>query len=295
MPCQEATPAWRPANGGPLHWSRPISGHAGVDYYKVYIPCGTCILCRNEQARQWAVRITHEAQQHKENSFITLTYEDEQLPQWGSLDYSHLREMWDRLRSARRRKALPRLRYYAVGEYGDQTLRPHYHACIFGEGFTEGRKILRTTPTTLWTSPELEEAWGHGQVSVGILNFATARYTASYVTKKLRAKQQYVRVDEETGELIPLEQPRAFMSRNIAKNWWGEFHHQVIAHDQVVINGETQKPPKAYDRWLFERSETASEIQKTVRIENSKSQTKEQTHARARNAHAHAENKSKTL
>jgi len=292
MPCEDSRTAWRPANGGPLAFDLPRNGRG---YTAIQVPCGTCILCQNEKARQWAVRITHEAQKYEENAFITLTYTDEKIPPHGSLDYRHLREMWDRLRAARRRAGKNPLRYYAVGEYGDKTLRPHYHACVFGDGFTEGRKILRAAPSTLWTSPELEHAWGHGQVSVGILNFATARYTASYVTKKLRSKQQYVRVDEETGELIPLEQPRAFMSRNIAKDWWKDNRHYVSAHDQVVIDGTEQKPPKAYDRWLLERSELALEMIKDRRRERAKPQSRIQTHARARNAHAHAKSKSKTF
>jgi len=290
MPCEHPNAMYRPTNGGPMTFARPPGGQAGVDYHKFNVPCGTCILCRGEQARQWAVRITHEAQQHEENSFLTLTYNNQNIPPHGGLRYADLVKFWKRLR-----KTYGKLRYYAVGEYGDKSLRPHYHACLFGHSFSANRIVIRETPSLLWTTVELQEAWGLGNVSVGALNFATARYTASYVTKKLRSKQKYVRTDEETGELIALEQPRAFMSRNIGKDWWNEYVHQVTAHDQVVIDGTPQKPPKAYDKWLLQRSETASEIMKTVRIEKSKELTPEQTHARARSAHARAKSKSKSI
>lgn len=241
------------------------------------VPCGTCLLCREEQARQTAVRIYHEATRYADNSFLTLTYNDQHIPPHGSLRYEDLVKFWKRLRrlverrSKKDRAILPKLRYYAVGEYGDRTLRPHYHACVFGHAFLSERIILRTVPTLLWTTPLLIEAWGLGNISVGDLNFATARYTAQYICKKLRAKQQYVRTDKETGELIALEQPRAFMSKNIGKEWWKEWHQQQIDHDMVVIGGTPQKPPKAYDKWL---SEAAPKTMEKIKEERRKAAIK---------------------
>lgn len=285
-------------------FSKPTNGRA---YTLINIPCGYCILCRTEQARQWAVRITHEAQLHMENSFITLTYSDENLPLYNSLstnssdkhpwqpprDRQHLAKFFKRLR-----KRYGQLSYYAVGEYGDTTQRPHYHACIFGHAFADDRIILRREPSLLWTSAALEEAWGLGYVSVGALTFQTASYTASYVTKKLARKQQYVRVDEETGELIALVQPRAYMSLNpaIGKHWLNRYGEMVFAHDHVVIEGQRQKPPKYYDRWLEAKSgKRRLEKVKEKRIANATKLTSEQTRARARNAHARAKMKKKSV
>lgn len=290
MPCAAPIAAHRPANGGPLSFNG--EKRDGQAWIKIDIPCGYCILCREEQARQQAVRITHEAMLYEESSFVTLTYNDTHLPPYGGLRYGDLQKFWKRLRKSR-----GKMRYYAVGEYGDKSLRPHYHACIFGHAFCTDRIIVRTDPYLLWTSPALEQAWGLGEVRVGALDFRTARYTASYVTKKLRSKQKYVRVDEETGELIALEQPRAFMSRNLGKKWWEQNYHHVTAHDMVVINGQRQKPPKAYDRWLEEKSELALEMLKEERREKGKEKGKrgeELGRARALNAHARIQRKNKT-
>ena len=54
-------------------------------YSQIYIPCGGCIGCRIDRSRQWALRCVHEASLHSTNSFITLTYNDENLPEGGSL------------------------------------------------------------------------------------------------------------------------------------------------------------------------------------------------------------------
>lgn len=287
MPCEHPRDAWRPTIGGPIHFNQPRNGHT---YTKIEIPCGTCILCQQEKARQWAVRITHEAKQWDESSFLTLTYDEDNIPTYGSLQYEDLQKFWKRLR-----KQIGPLRYYAVGEYGDESLRPHYHACLFGHAFTEKRTILREGAQMLWTNKQILEAWGMGHVSVGALNFQTAQYTASYVLKKLVSKQKYVRVDEETGELIPLEQPRSFMSRNLARQWWDSYGHHTTAHDIVVINGKKQKPPKAYDRWLGEVDEKKLEEIKETRKENAVAETQEQRTARARNAHARVRAKSKKV
>jgi len=238
------------------------------------------------------VRITHEATLHECNAFVTLTYSDENLPAHNSLNYKHLQNFWKRLR-----KEVGELRYYAVGEYGDETNRPHYHACIFGHDWTEGRTILRATPSLLWTHPQLEAVWGLGMVSIGALTYETAQYTASYVTKKLNNKRRYVRLEEETGELVPLTQPRAFMSLRpaIGREWLASWGTNVYDHDHVVINGRPQKPPKYYDRWLEKENPAKLEAIKADRKANATVYTEEQNRARARNAHARAREKSKTL
>jgi len=290
MPCANPQRAYQANGGGPLLWHAPDPNKHATTYTALDVPCGYCILCRNEIARQWAVRIAHEAQKWPQSSFVTLTYNNENLPPHSGLQYADLVKFWKRLR-----KQTGLLRYYAVGEYGDKSLRPHYHACIFGQDFFEGAILLREKPTRLWTQPFLEECWGLGQVSVGTLNYETARYTASYVTKKLRQKQQYVRVDETTGELIRLEQPKAFMSKNLARDWWDAWKQGVQDHDRVVINGHPQKPPRAYDRWLGEVDQKKIQEIKAQRKQLATQLTPEQNHARAQNAHARAERKSKSV
>lgn len=238
------------------------------------------------------MRITHEAQMHEQNSFITLTYDDAHTPEHNSLRYDDLRQFWKRLR-----RRVGKLSYYAVGEYGGTTNRPHYHACIFGHAFAEDREVIRDKPTLLWTSPMLSEAWGMGYVSVGALTWQTAQYTAAYVTKKLNGKQKYVRVDEATGQLIPLEQPKAYMSLKpaIGARWVAEHGHRVYEHDHVVINGRPQKPPKFYDRWLEKRSPIAIQMTKERRSEEAVKLEPERARARARNAHARTKTGRQTL
>jgi len=100
---------------------------------------------------------------HKENAFITLTYEKD----------PHTLLPADLKLFLRRYKVRQDIRFLAVGEYGDQSERPHYHAAIFGH-----------YPEKKW----LEELWGKGLCHVGDLNSQSASYIAGYVTKKLTNK-----------------------------------------------------------------------------------------------------------
>lgn len=291
MPCVKPYRAYAPAIGGRVRiWKKSDPEYWVEPYTGLTLPCGYCELCRTEQARQTAVRIIHEATLWAQNSFITATYDENSLPQHGSLNYSHLQKFWKRLR-----KHIGELRYYAVGEYGDKTLRPHYHAIIFGHAFIHDRIITDTTPHMMWVSPTLNAIWGMGTVKIGAVSFETARYTASYVLKKLRAKQKYVRVDPETGELIPIVQPRAFMSRNLAKGWWDQWNRGVTDHDHVIVNGQPQKPPRAYDKWLKATNETKLTEIKNRRKEKAEPTTPEQMRARAENARARIALKSKKV
>lgn len=53
------------------------------------IPCGQCLTCKLGKAQAWATRCYHESQLYKENSFITLTYDDEHLPLGWTLVLKH--------------------------------------------------------------------------------------------------------------------------------------------------------------------------------------------------------------
>lgn len=131
-------------------------------------PCGQCMPCRINRRRLWSNRLLLESCKHNESSFVTLTYAPEFLPADGSLKPVHLQLFLKRLRKA----LSPRkIRFFAVGEYGDETFRPHYHLAIFGLGQHE-LDVVRS-------------AWSMGHVMLGDLSRASAAYIAQYCTKKM--------------------------------------------------------------------------------------------------------------
>ena len=80
------------------------------------VPCGQCIGCRLDRSRDWALRCIHEAQLHEDNSYITLTYDDDNLPANASLDKSDFQKFMKRLRKSLGDK---KVRFFHCGEYGE--------------------------------------------------------------------------------------------------------------------------------------------------------------------------------
>lgn len=91
-----------------------------------FVPCGRCAFCTKKAIDAWCLRLAHELEVSSSAYFITLTYNDEHLPENQELSKRDLQLFIKRLR-----KREPGIRYFAVGEYGTNFQRPHYHAVIF--------------------------------------------------------------------------------------------------------------------------------------------------------------------
>lgn len=220
--------------------------------WKINIPCGNCVGCRLERSRQWAVRIMHEAQLHEANSFITLTYADENRPANGTLEVKDFQDFMKRLR----KQVEPRkIRFFHCGEYGEQTQRPHYHACLFGLNFPDQKPWKKVNGHQYYTSQKLGEVWTAGNSIVGELTFESAAYVARYIMKKATGPLSdfyYTVEDEKTGELVKLKPEYVTMSRRpgIGKAWLEKFQADVFPHDFVLVKRKNRyvkcKPPKFY-------------------------------------------------
>lgn len=217
------------------------------------LPCGQCIGCRLERGRQWAVRCMHESQMHEFSCFVTLTYDDENVPSDFSLRYSDVQKFLKRLR-----RAHGKVRFFLCGEYGESNGRPHYHALLFGVLFRD-RYYWRKSSAgfNLYRSETLERLWGHGNCEIGDVSFESSAYVAGYILKKVngsKADAHYQCVDSDTGEIfwrVP-EFGRMSLKPGIGAGWFEKFGAEVYPLDRVVVNGREQKPPKYYDKLLEE-------------------------------------------
>ena len=226
-----------------------FSRREGYSDLPVEVPCGQCIGCRKEKSRQWAIRCMHEAELHDENCFITLTYNDDSLPPLGSLRKRDFQLFMKRLRKS---VAPRKVRFFHSGEYGESTCRPHYHAILFGFDFRDKYHWSDRNGYEVFRSPFLERIWPHGNSEIGSVTFDSAAYVAKYCVKKLtgpEADAYYVRLDYETGELVPVEPEYATMSRRpgIGAGWYERYGEETHRLDSVVFEGKEMRPPKYYD------------------------------------------------
>lgn len=243
MTCYYLRPAWfsRDKQGNIIRdengkTGRPKFTHKGTQLDPdVEIPCGKCIGCRASQARDWGVRIHHESLLHKENSFITLTYDPEHLPDDGKLSVHHAQKFIMRMR-----KHGYKLRYYLAGEYGDKHGRPHYHAAIFGHDFLDH---AYPDDNGYYRNPELTKIWGQGDVLCAPLEPASAMYVAGYINKKVG--------DEDVFALQSRRPP-------IAKQWVLENKHRLGNRSTLFVGGKDRPIPKKYKEWVDDFDYVAS-------------------------------------
>lgn len=235
------------------------------------LPCGRCIGCRIARARDWASRMHHEAQLHDENSFVTLTYEDRQLPADGSLSPRATQLFMKRLRKATDVK----LRYFVCGEYGDKTGRPHYHAIIFGYGFPD-KTIWRSAPSGghLYRSPLLERVWPFGNAEIGSVTHKSAGYVARYCMKKVTgdlAEDHYMRPHPVTGVVYRVQPEFARMSRRpgLGGAWFDKYAGDAFPSDFLIIDGSRRNVPAYYKKKLTELDQLKVKAQRMVQIRKS--------------------------
>lgn len=186
---------------------------------------------------------------HEKNCFITLTYDNDHIPHGGTLNKEELQKFFKRLR-----KRGFQFRYYACGEYGEQGLRPHYHAVLFGVDFAHDRKkhSKNAQGDIIYSSSTLDEVWGSGQCRIGAFNYSTAAYVARYCMKKQNGKnaidaEQYERFDVH-GEIFSVLPEFALMSRRpgIGTEWYEKFGSDAFPSDFLIHQGKKHPVPRYY-------------------------------------------------
>lgn len=260
MPCYSPLDAYKGKTNGDGKVAISFKRSEGLfgSFSRISLPCGQCVGCRLERSRQWAVRCMHEASLYEDNSFLTLTYNDEHLPANLSLDLGDFQDFMKRLRKS---IAPKRVRFYHCGEYGENLGRPHYHALLFNHSFSDKKLFSSRSGNNVYTSDSLSKLWPLGFAVFGAVTFDSAAYVARYVMKKV------------TGDLAdshygPLKPEYTTMSRRpgIGKGWFDKFKSDVFPLDRVVVNGKETRPPRFYDS-LLEREDRSTFLKIKVQRE----------------------------
>lgn len=264
------------------------------------VACGQCTGCRLELSRQWGVRCYHEAQLYEDNVFITLTFNQENLPKDWGLDHDYWALFMKRLRKARG----PGIRFLMCGEYGEVCRdcmlsakfckcasfdampgRPHFHGVMFNLDFKDRVlwKIQNDFP--LFISDELSELWGLGFCSLGAVTFQSSAYVARYSLKKIRgrnAAKHYRWINKKTGEIHDRKPEYLQPSRGgrtgkggLGREWIDKYQQEVWPDDYVVVNNAKMRPPRFYEKILevddpalFEKVKRQRQVNNLAHAEN---------------------------
>ena len=253
-----------------------------LEYHKggKTVPCGYCPACKYNQRVGWTFRISEEAKHSKEAWFITLTYDQENIPLLNhetgelergmennrsnmceSLDHSDLttfinsvkkaqirdyKKLRDEARSPSEALRQPGIKYYAVGEYGGTYGRPHYHIIMFN----------------LWQhiarEDRLDKIWKKGKVQTESLSPALIHYATGYIHEK----SKYIR-----GKQI---KPKMYCSKGIGKDYIkrNKQWHKNLLNPWIWFNGYKIGMPQYYKDKIFTEAEMEKVNEKIMEFQS---------------------------
>lgn len=236
---------------------------------KQIIPCGKCIGCRLDYSREWANRGYLESKLWKQNFFVTITYNEDNIniPEWiedqdgytydndgtwtGTLVPKHLTQFIKNVRQIMKREHnQDNIRFMACGEYGTETERPHYHIIFFNlklpiEDLYNPRIIHKEI---YYQSHIIERAWKYGISNVSECSWNTIAYTARYITKKINGPNSLQEYSEK-GQIK--EFFRVSRMPGIGEGYYQKHWKEIYEKDEIIIKNKqgiiSCKPPKYFD------------------------------------------------
>lgn len=198
----------------------------------VPVPCGWCLQCRIDKRNEWTLRLSHEVAKSG-GAFVTLTYDDANLPDDCGLHKDHVQKFLKRLR-----KHLDcKIKYYAVGEYGSKGSpitglhRPHYHLIVTG-----------ISPLRL--APLVSKSWTLGITKTLGAERGSIRYVLKYIDKQIHG------VDALKAEYGDLQPPFALMSQGIGLDWMINNQDSIEFFLGVPYDGRIVPVPRYYRNLL---------------------------------------------
>lgn len=248
-------------------WVPYVDKDTGELIEPIELPCGKCIGCRLEYSRQWANRCVLESLSYPKgwSWFLTLTIDDDHLGEYvtshgfATVHTDDITTFMKALRGrwADQHEVSDGIRFFGASEYGDDSMRPHYHILVFGLPLFD-LEIYKNNAQgdTLYKSKELDGVWKKGFVTVGEFNWNTAAYTARYVMKKAKG------MDAGYYEALDIEPEKTRMSRRpgIGQAYLDHHIEEIYDLDEIVLPAShgtphAIAPPKFFDKKLKDLDE----------------------------------------
>lgn len=279
MMTKNGKPAWKLIFDSDLKYDRLVH-----DDSCMLVPCGHCIGCRLDYSRTWADRLMLELMYHDSAYFVTLTYDDVHVPKvvtdyddyCNPIEHLTLQKRDAQLWMKRLRKSFPndKIRYYLAGEYGSKTIRPHYHAIVFGLHLSDLAFLKKNNlGHNYYTSASLARTWPFGFSMVADVNWNTCAYVARYVTKKIDGVRN---IDFEDAGLEP---PFSLMSQKPGIGFpYYEDHPECMETGIIDIpteeGGRRIRVPRYFYKHLEQDNPELYRVSRETRIESARQSLK---------------------
>ncbi len=227
-----------------------------LEQQQIWCDCRKCAECRHKRAREWACRCWAELQtQNNVGSFITLTYSPENNP-----IRLQKRDVQLFIKRLRKKISPKKIKYFACGEYGDRTLRPHYHIIIFGYDFPDKVYFTKSKKDKLiYKSAELDKLWTLGLHTVQDVTISTCVYTALYSAKPTKTLPKWLQQAPEYNT----------MSQSIGMEYLQKNYDTYKKTDAIWIDGEAYAIPKALFDKVYKRHIEKDCVDYAAHLENS--------------------------
>lgn len=197
------------------------------------VPCGKCLDCKINYAKTWAVRCMLECYSYVNNWFVTLTYDDEHLPDNGKLQRKDVQLFLKLLRHY-----YPGIRYFGCGEYGSHTHRAHYHLILFNLPLDDVKCISKGRfGGFYYESKKLVDIWSKGNVTLGDVTFNSCDYVARYCTKKV--------FDDEDDSFVMMSTHPGLGTQYFLDNY-----EKIYDTDKIYLKGFVYRVPRYFDKLL---------------------------------------------
>lgn len=235
------------------------------------VPCGKCLACQIRKRKEWTTRLSLESNHYQDCCFITLTYDDDNIPMTddrplksrGDINDSSLKTVDRGLNCGLSHRTLlpydvqcfikrlrrhleyqPKhskikrdfvdtpIRYYAVGEYGSKFGRPHYHLMIFGWCPSDMEFFKVMNGHAVSRSSQIEKLWKYGFSTVEPVAGGIAKYCSRYVTKK------FARISSDdpfAASVCPEFYLQSVREGGIGAKWFDDNYEQMFERGYAII------------------------------------------------------------
>ena len=244
----------------------------------LYVPCNNCIGCALDHARDWQNRLVMESMYSHCNYFLTLTYNDDNLPKDMQLKKDDIKKFIRDLRNYYKSHFdYEGLRYYVGAEYGSKSARPHYHVILFNcplsqedfkflkinfKGFKFSDVGKSISGDHIYSVSLFSDLWKKGFNVVGSFSKATAGYVARYVNKK-----KLLTKDEKKELKYSGIQPEFnLMSKGIGKQFLLDNFDKIIENNLTIYLQGNKISVDRYFSKLVEKFGTESQKNKFERL-----------------------------